>query len=450
MQFITLLDYLLLPIYLVVIYNIARNFRDRYYPVGHPWRKFFIPALTVKILGAVLIGFVYQYYYGWGDTALYFNQSKILDEAVMENPFKGFNLMLHIPEYWEGEYQLYISRMEWYQSPTTYMVVALSAFINLFTFSTFLPTSIVFASISFTGIWALFRTFAIQYPQYLRPVAIAALFIPSCFMWGSGIFKDTVCMFGLGWLTYGVFQMLVQRNFSLTNMALSIISFFVLFFVKVYILLAFVPALALWVVFTYSHKVRSYIVRLFIKIVLAGITLAGFVVLSNTFAKELGSYSLENITKTAEITRSYVLETGASNEGSVYDLGKIDPSLSGLISVFPKAIVIALYGPFVWDAKKAIVMINALEASLFLFATIRIIIRIGFRRIWKTIVSDPNIQFFLMFTIIFGFAVGLTSGTYGSLSRYRIPCLPMFGLSLVLIYYQARKDDRLLFPLLRF
>lgn len=448
MQFITLTDYLLLPFYLIVIYILANNFRDKYYPPGHPWRKYFIPALNVKIIGALFIGFIYQYYYGGGDTAYYFLQSKVVNEAISDDPGKGFMLMLHIPKYYEGEYQMYTSRMEWYFGMNMYLVIALAAFINLFTFTSFLPTSIVFACISFTGIWALFRTFAVQYPQYLRQVAVALLFIPSCFIWGSGIFKDTLCMFGLGWLTYGVFQMLVQRNFRPSNIILSLLAFWVLSVVKIYILLAFIPALALWIVFMYSDKVKSPSIKLLIKLSLAGITVLGFVGLSYKFSEELGSYSLDNISKTAEITRSYVLGESGKNDGSGYDLGEIDPSLMGMIQVFPKALMIALYGPFLWQAKKVIVLMNAIEATVFLLVTLRIVNRIGLKGMWRIVAKDPNIQFFLVFTVIFGFAVGLTSGNFGSLSRYRIPCLPMFALSLMLIYYKSEKATKPLLPAL--
>lgn len=449
MQFISFIDYLLLPFYLAVIYVFANSYRNKHYPPGHPWRKYFMPALNVKIIGALFIGLVYQYYYGGGDTAYYFYQSKIVNEAIIESPIKGFKLMLHLPNAFDGEYQMYISRMEWYFGMNMYMVIALGAFINLFTFSTFLNTSIFFAVISFTGVWALFRTFALQYPQYLRQVAVALLFIPSCYIWGSGIFKDTLCIFGLGWLTYGVFQMLIQRNFGLSNILFSTLSFYVVAVVKIYILLAFIPALALWVVFMYSDRVKSGFLKFVIKISLILITVLGFFILSEKFSEELGSYSLENIAKTAETTRSYVYGQ-SGDEGSGYDLGEIDPSIFGLIKVFPKALMIALYGPFFWQAKKVIVLLNSIEATLFFILSIRIIVRIGFVKIWKVIKSDPNIQFFLVFTIIFGFAVGLTSGNYGSLSRYRIPCLPMFGLSLLLIYYKAEEKGRMLFPLLKF
>lgn len=449
MQFITLLDYLLLPFYLGIIYIIAVNFRNRYYPVGHPWRKYFMPALNVKIGGALFIGMVYQYYYGGGDTSYYFYQAKVVNKAMSDDFVKGIILMLHIPDWYEREYTMYISQMEWYGGLNMYTVIALTAFINLFTFQTFLPTSLFFAVFAFTGSWALFRTFAVQYPRLVRQVAIAVLFIPSCFIWGSGIFKDTLCAFALGWLTYGVFQVLVQRRIKVGAIIMSIVSFWILAVVKIYILLAFIPAMALWILFMYSHKIRSSFIRFSIKIVLAAATAAGFYLLSDKFAEELGGYSIDNISKTAEVTRSYIYgESG--NDGSGYDLGTIDPSFLGMLKSFPLALGTTLYRPFLWEARKLLVFVNAIEATLFLWLSVKIIITVGIRRIYKIISSDPNIQFFLVFTVIFGFAVGLTSGNFGSLSRYRIPCLPMFALSLFLIYYNKFPAEKKILPPLGF
>ncbi len=415
MQFITILDYLLLPFYL-----------------------------------AIFIGLVYQYYYGGGDTAYYFYQSKVVNSAFSDSWYKGLLLILHIPTWYDGKYQIYISQMEWYGGWNTYLIISIAAIINIFTFSSFLCTSIVFAFISFSGIWALFRTFALQYPQYLKQVAISILFIPSTFIWGSGIFKDTLCVFALGWLTYCIFQMLIQRNFSLFNILFSIISFVILGIVKLYILLAFIPALALWVVFMYSHMIKSKFIRLNIKLILIGITMLGFTFLSKQFSTQLGGYSLDKISKTAEISRSYVYGESSKNEGAGYDLGEIDPSLTGMVKILPISIITALYRPFIWEARKLIVLLNAIEASLFLIISFKILFKVGVKSILKAISSDPNIQFFLVFTLIFGFAVGLTSGNFGSLSRYRIPCLPMFSLALMLIYYSKFPLREKLFPFFNF
>ena len=129
---LSILDFVLLPFYLGIVYAIAYNIRYRHYPVGHPWRNYFIPALTIKIIGAIFIGLIYAYYYKGGDTFVYFHQARIINSALDESIVKWFNLLFHIPDHSDGEYYTYISNMEWYNDPATYAVVSITAFISIF------------------------------------------------------------------------------------------------------------------------------------------------------------------------------------------------------------------------------------------------------------------------------------------------------------------------------
>ncbi len=445
MEFITILDYLLLPFYLVIIYMIANNFRNKRYPPGHAWRPYFMPALTAKIIGAILIGMIYQYYYGGGgDTSLYFYHAQVLNSALDESVGKWFDLLFHIPNWYDGEYSKYIAvdKLFWYDSPSEYIIGQIAAVIGLVTFTTYLPTSIFFAVLSFTGMWAMFRTFATLYRNYTKYVAWCILFIPSTIMWGSGIFKDTICMFGLGWMVNGAFRILINRDRSPQVIILTILSFYLIAKIKIYILLAFLPALALWILFSYSHRIGSYVGRLMLKVMVIGAALGGFVYFSQYFAKELGKYSLENVAKTSVITSTYI--RGSSGDGgSAYTLaGGDDVSLGGMAKKFLPAVNVTLFRPYIWETRKVMQLLNAVEAMLFMWVTIKILITVGPRRAWRTIVGDPTIQFCLIFTIIFAFAVGLSSGNFGALSRYRIPCLPFYGLALVLIYYKNKPLEK--------
>ncbi len=435
MQFITLADYLLLPFYLAIIYMIALGFRNRKYPPGHPWRPYFIPGLTVKLGGAIFIGLIYQYYYKGGDTTHYFLQSQTLNESFSESPVTWFQLIFHIPEGYESAVNNYTSRIYWYDAPNNYAVIVTAALAGMLSFNTFLPSSLLFAALSFTGIWAMFRAFASQYPALTKHIALAILFIPSTYIWGSGIFKDTLCMFGMGWMIYGSFTLLIQRKIRPGGVLLTVIGFYLIAVIKIYILVSFLPALALWILFSYSQKISSSFVRLFIKIGIFAGSAGMFVLFSSSFSEELGKYSLENIAQTATLTRDYIF-TSSGDEGSAYDIGAFDPSIAGMLKKFLPAVNVTLFRPYIWESRKPIVLFNALEAFLFLFFTLKLILTLGLKKIWKAINSDPNIQFCLIFTLIFAFAVGISSANFGTLSRYRIPCLPLYGLALILIYYK--------------
>lgn len=443
-DFIYPLDYILLPFYLFVLYVIVILVRNRFYPVGHPWRKYFMTGFTLKVCGALFISFIYQYYYGGGDTANYFYHSSIINSALDDSVGKWLNMIFHIPKWYDGDYYEYISMMYWYDAPSEYIVSSIAAFIGIFNFSTFLPTAVIFGSISFTGTWALFRTFATKYPQYTKYIAWCTLFIPSTIMWGSGIFKDTICIGCLGWLTYGAFRLLINREFSFWNIFVVILSFIMIKVIKIYILLAFIPALVMWILFTYSHKIQSAAGRFALKLFVILGCVGGSFIFAQKFAMELGKYSLNNIAKTSYITRSYI-NSVSGDEGSGYDLGAFDPSIGGMLKKFPLAVNVTLFRPYLWEAKKAIVLFNGLEAFLFLLITIKVLLVVGPRKVWGTIAKDPTIQFCLIFTLIFAFAVGISSYNFGSLSRYRIPCLPFYALALILIYYKNRPvDDNIL------
>jgi hypothetical protein len=436
MPFITIIDYLLLPFYIVIIFLIAYNFREKNYPPGHPWRPYFIAGLLTKISGSIGIGLIYQYYYGGGDTANYFEHVKIINSALNESVVKWFNLITHSADFNDGDYfTYYTSKMYWYESPTEYTVAVVAAWLGLLTFSTFLPISVLFGTIAFTGLWALFRTFATKYPTFVRQIAACTMFIPSTVMWGSGLFKDTLCMFAVGWLTYGVFRMLLLAEFSIGNILITVFSFMIIAQIKMYILLAFVPAMLLWILFTYSHRIKDRSMRTAVKLGVVAICAGGFVIFSSKFSEELGKYSLDKIGDTAAKTSEFIAMI-SGDEGSAYSLGTIDPSPAGMLKILPAAINVTLFRPYIWETRKPLQLVNAIEASMLMFVTFKVFFTLGWKKVRKAIGEDPTIQFTLIFTLIFAFAVGMSSGNFGTLSRYRIPCLPFFGITLCLIYYR--------------
>jgi len=444
---ITLLDYAILPFVLAAIYGIAFRYRNRHYPPGHPHRPYFITGLTLKIVGAVFIGMVYEYYYEGGDTMNFFHDAQIINSAFADSPVTWLNLLLHNPNEYTINYYNYISQLYWYQDAPSFSVAALAALIGLPLGTTYLPTAVIFAALSFSGIWALFRTFVRVYPDLVKPVAIAVLFIPSVIVWGSGMFKDTICVFGVGWLTYGIFQMLVQKNFTLGNICVTVLSIWVVARVKIYILVAFVPALIIWVLSLYTSKMRNAAARVLVKLLVLLLALACSAYIMTSMGEDvLGRYSLENIEQTAQSTRWWIMYS-SGDEGSAYDLGEMK-GIGDMLLKFPLAVNVTLFRPYLWESRKIIILASALEATIFLFVTIKVIATVGLRRCWHTISNDLTIQFCLIFALVFAFAVGISTGNFGSLSRYKIPCLPFYALSLLVIYYKNRALNKPLLKLL--
>jgi hypothetical protein len=433
-HYLTIWDLVLTPVYLIALSLIAKRYRDRKYPVGHPLRKYYLPGLYVKFFGAIFIALIYQYYYGGGDTFNYFNQSQVINSSLRDSFDSWLKLILRKPPDADPRLFKYTFQMEFYNDPSSYTVNVVAALLGLICFNTYMPVALLFAFFSYSGIWAMYRTFASVYLGLTKQLAFAFLFIPSTFVWGSSIFKDTICMFGLGWMTYTSFRIFMNRDFSLKNIFLLIFSFYLVAIVKLYILLAFLPAISLWILLSYSHKIGNLGLRFLVWIFFLVITVAGFYFFANEFSKELNRYSLEKVAQTSYATRGWIAYA-SGDEGSSYDLGEFEPTLQGMLTKFPAGIVVTLFRPFPWEAKKLIVGLSALEAIVFLLGTLLVFYKNGFFGFFRKVFTDPNLTFFLSFSLIFAFAVGVSSYNFGALSRYKIPCLPFYAAMLIVLYY---------------
>lgn len=429
MQYLTIWDLVLTPVYLLVLIAFAKRHRDKHYPVGHPLRQYYLPGLYVKFAGAIFIALIYQYYYGGGDTFSYFNHSRIINSSLEDSIGTWFDLILRKSPDTNPHIYAYSTQMVWYGDAPSYTVAVIGAILGLLNGTTYIPIALLFAFISYTGIWAMYKTFTRLYPNLYKQLALAFLFIPSTIVWGSAIFKDTVCMFGLGWMTYCTFRIILNKDFSLRNLFMLAFSFYLVAIIKLYILLAFIPALSLWLLMTYSRHIRIAGLRFLVNLLFIGITIGGFLFISSSFSKQLDKYSLENVGKTADITRDWIIYA-SGDEGSAYDIGEFDGSIGNTLAKFPAGVVVTLFRPFPWEVKKVIVALSAMEALLFLYFTLKVFFSRKTR--FGKLLKDPTIIFCLSFSLIFAFSVGITSGNFGALSRYKIPCLPFYGAFLMI------------------
>lgn len=434
MNFLKAWDLVFTPIFLLLIIYAAKRIQNRKYPVGHPLRKYFIQGLYLKLAGAIFVCFLYTFYYDGGDTTNYLDHAEIINSSLSDSFTTWLHLMQGISPDKDPKIYEYTLSMYWYGDAATYTVARIAAFIGLFNGTSLIPISVVFAAISYSGIWAMYETFEKIYPKYYKQLAIAFLFIPGVIVWGSPLLKDPICIMAMGWMIYTMFRIFINRDFSFKNIFVLGLSFYLIAIIKIYILLAFVPAMSIWVLLTYSKKIQVVALRWVLNIGVLMLITFLFSFFASRFAEQLDEYSIDNIAKKAQKTQSWITYVSNLTEGSAYDLGKYEPTLAGMMSKFPQAVNVTLFRPYIWEAKKPIVLLSAFEALAFLGFTLYIIYKIGPLMFFRKIFSDPNLSFFFIFTIVFAFAIGISTGNFGTLSRYKIPCVPFFTALLLLLY----------------
>ncbi|MDB5005123.1 MAG: hypothetical protein JWQ34_3348 [Mucilaginibacter sp.] len=437
---ITSLDYILLPFYLFLIYRIAYYFRNKYYPQGHPYRSYLIPGLTAKIAGAIFIGLIYNYYYAGGDSLNFFYHSKIINSTFTKSFGSWIRLITHhanTDNLIDGQA---VADMYWYDDIPSYTTACLGAFIGIFCFTKYLIINVIISSITFIGIWLMFLTFATQYDKLIKPIAIAILLMPGPIVWGSGLFKDSFCMFSVGCLVYCFHTLFEKRTIKLVLILLVSVSIILLILIKAYILVVLLPVLLLKTILIYQKKAALQPEKKMVfYIILAVFAFAAFIIFRK-IAIYLSSFTMDNLLLEVVKQKDYLLRVSIDQDGAAYNLGDFDPTLAGIINKILPAINVTLFRPYPWEAKSIIQFFNSIESTGVLLLTLYLILK---RNIFNTITNiykDPNLIMCLFFTLIFAFFVGISSYNFGSLSRYKIPCTPFYMLFLMVLIFN--KDEK--------
>lgn len=406
-------------------------------------RRYWMPALMLRIFGAVAVGFLYQFYYSGGDTFTYHTWgSRIVWDAFMEDPLKGFLLLMRDTTS-SGLYK-YTSHIYFYTDPGSFAVIQVAALIDFFTFSTYSATAAIFAVISFVGLWMMFQAFYQMYPHLHKQFAFATFFIPSVIFWGSGLLKDTLTLACLGIATYQVYRIFIRKNFFFGNIFLLLVALFGLFSIKIYILLAFLPSLILWVFMENLDSIRSQMLKLILfPSVLIISLLAGYFAILKAGSDDK-RYSLENISRTAQITAYDIRYLTGKNAGSGYTLGELDGTWRSMIVLAPAAINVSLFRPYLWEVRNPLMLLSALESLTLFLLTLFVLFHARHQAV--ALLSQPTIMFAIVFSLVFAFSVGVATFNFGTLTRYKIPLLPFYSIALILIYdfsKSAKKDAEL-------
>ncbi|MEQ9303869.1 MAG: hypothetical protein RJQ14_08135 [Marinoscillum sp.] len=311
------------------------------------------------------------------------------------------------------------------------MIVKIAGFFDLFTFHTYGATALLFGTFSFSGLWMMYIGVSKMYPEKSKLLALAILFVPSVVFWGSGILKDSITIGALGFLTFACIQLFYFGNSSIQNWLIAILSALLIFKIKVYIIICFVPMLFVWIYLIGIKRVKNKLVKFMIAPVLFVLFASAGYFSLNQIASESDRYALDQIAERAAIT-AYDIRYGwgaRSGGDGGYDLGQLDGTWTSMIRLMPQAISVSLFRPFLWEAKNPVMLLAAIESLFTLIFTLVVVFsKGGIGRF----VSDPFLVFCVLFSLVFAFAVGISTYNFGTLMRYKIPILPFYFSALVL------------------
>jgi len=436
---ISLFDITLGFIYLFIIYFLAILYQKKKIKTN-PEYKWFIVGLSAKLIGGIGFALFSIYYYKGGDTFVFFNAAKGLNEYFFTDfgraveVFFTFAEELNLVEYSFAPRYNYILRAE-----DVLSIVKITSLINFITFNSYLVSSIIFAFISFLGLWFAFSNLCKLYPKSAKYMLIAFLLIPTALLWSSGILKDTVTQGCIGWLLYAFSNLFIFKRKIRFSIIIILVGSFTLFLLKPYILYILFPCLFIWVQSNFKNMIKGSFIRFILRPVLFVLLIGFAVFLFQNISAGAGKYNVNNIQKTLIGFQSWHEYLANNRDQSGYTLGEVEFTPLGILKKAPAALNVTFFRPYLWQARNIPTLLGAIEGLVlfFYFSYLLISLRLT---LFRVIIKNKEVLFMMLFAVIFGVVVGISSYNYGALSRYKIPASMFFILSLIIIQQEAKKE----------
>jgi hypothetical protein len=433
MDGLTLYDYLLFPVYLYIITFFFKKLRQRYSNQHHLYLYFtwgFRAKVIIVVVYTLLANFVIR-----GDAIdLYYSEGKNFAQIIRNNPARIDLLFTSggkaIDELALPETKGYLA-ME-----SNYMVVKVCVLLCYVTFSSFLLINLVIGFIAFLGSWMLYLFFLKKYPDLHKELAIACIGIPTVLFWSANISKDTICLTSLAIFTKCMYDISERRNKRLRNIIFVIIAIYLIYQIKAYIILSYVPFFLLFLINERINATQIPLVRYALKlsIPLMFIAILGYVALNSE--QLFKDYSSDKLLDNIAGKQNAFTVQDKGDSGSFFSLGEFDGSMGGLVNLAPKAIVATFFRPFIWESRNLVMLLSAIEATVLLFFTLFVLFKPkGLVNILPAIFNNSIVFYCLAFAIVFAIFVGASTYNFGSLVRYKIPCIPFYVSSLFIINY---------------
>lgn len=454
----------------------------------------------LKIAAGLTLWALYTFYYTDTSTAdiyKYFHDSKIMHDALWSRPGDYFRMLFGIANDTPEFDALYYQQMNhWYREfdsnlyNDSHTIIRFNAFVRLFSFGYFNVHTVFMCFLSFAGLCALYKTFHPFLEEWKRALAFSVFLFPSVLFWGSGVLKEGLLFFGLGFLLYHFFGWLRDRRAIRWLWMLGFL--LLLFATKFYILVSVLPALlaALWIGLGKPARFAplKYLLVLALYITAGLFTdkiFPGYDPLEVLSIKQRdflnlargGTYLLDDSTvayvapehrdsvrmfpsggygvmyiqpgtpyyywRSADdfkdtifvahadshsTRRHYSIMSDYPRAGSLMDVEQLKPELRSFLKNTPVAVWNSLARPYPWEARSLLLLMPALENIFLFLAFVLCLVFFKTRGVNWELVCFCLVFAFLLFAI-----TGLTTPVIGALVRYRIPGIPFLLIAMLLM-----------------
>lgn len=288
-----------------------------------------------------------------------------------------------------------------------------------FSFGRYLLLNFWFALISAIAHFKFYMFLIKVYPK-VNPAHLFYIFmLPMLLFYTSPVYKETI---GLSLLFFAIVCLhnLSNKINQLQNLFFIPALLFCLLLIKSYVFYAILVSAIVVYLFRFlkSLFLNGLLGKLFALIISTSII--AFIIKNGPLVEP---YLLDMIDISNFNQQIYNLEPG---EGSSFEFGEIETSVAGLVSKIPFALYTCYFRPHLWEINKPILLVSALESFLCLSLLFYMLVakRAAFINVLK---SNFFTRIIVVYIIVLGIIIGLTTFNFGTLVRYKAMSTFSFG-----------------------
>ncbi|BDS14948.1 hypothetical protein [Aureispira anguillae] len=383
-------------------------------------RTFIFFIFISKIIVGLIYGLIHHTYFQGGDTFIYLQESTRIGSTFLSYPSYYINSIFGgNPPIPDTAVFIYPSSVFFWKDLGTYTLVHVHAILYPFTLGHyelhifFIALIGLFASLNFYKVFGQI----LELPKWV--LIVCCFFLPSLSFWTAGLHKDAYVYFGLSLFLVGLLELQQptpsRKTFFKLGTALLIIGFS-----RHYLLALLLPAIIAYLI-TLNYTRRIGLTYLVVYSCSIGLAIL--------FTKSIFGVELFEILSSKQA--AFLAEIGGS---SIQNAEPFAPTIWGVISMIPMALINVLGRPFLWECKDFLQVLASLEILSFLGL---ILCSLSMK---KKHIKPPNvlIHFIIAYAISNLFLVGLLVSNIGTIARYRAIALGILSALLmhILDFYQ--------------
>ena len=421
-------DFIIVPIILFLIIWLLNKTKESQPLV---LQKYYLKGYYFRLLMIPLFLFQHVVLYPWGvDAFNYFWASDQLIQLVKVKPSVAWFVLTHSVDTLQN-FPFNFDLNEFYFKDNESFLVKITFIINLLIGNSFLGSSLIASFYAYIGTWKIYKILNQNYPGHEKILFFSTVLLPSVAFWSSISAKEAYCIGAMGFVYYALTRMFEHKEYTRKNILIFFINAIMLFYIKSYILIALLASYSFFIIIKSFNSIKSNVIKYVSLPATIALLVFGLLKLMDSFQGQLQKFALKNILETIKTNYDYLTQEGFA--ASRYTLGELSPDIGSMIKLVPASINVTLFRPYIWEANKIMLLVASAESTLTLLLTLFVLFkaRLFF---FKIIFKERFLLMAMSFSLLFSAFIGITSGNFGTLMRYKIPMMPFYFSALAIIY----------------